>query len=934
MPNGVNFDEPAAASEPSRQRSAANAPVVGMPGAVQARLVRLSGKLMPPQLTAFELTRSEISERIFAAGAAKLVLLRAPAGFGKTTTMLQVRERFAQTGLPTAWLTLDRADNDVVRFLAALTAAMAPLIPGLASPQTASANGGPDALAFAVIDRAAAHPTPFALFLDDFEALQNAAAVAIVAELIEQLPRGAQVIIGSRGVPELGLGRLRARGRLLEVDPTQLRFTEAEADAYLRQRRGLHLAAEDVRRLHRCTEGWAVALWLASMSLERRDEPARFIAGFSGSNAAVVDYLVEDVLAHQSDDVRGFLLRTSLLRELNASLCDAVCRRGDSAQMLQQLAHAHLFLIPLQGEAGHYRYHGMFAEFLRAELGRQHAAEIPGLHRAAANWYQQRNRPIPAIDHALAAGDMNFALAGLTRHAPSLLEEGRVQLLSRWLDPLLASGALDGHPLLQVIHAWAVCLARGPVPATALLGRLEQCNHPEPEVRAYSTALHPLLLGLTDRMDEALLLTTQALETVPTEVAFVSGFMEVNMAHLALIAGRYDEALRFADAARARQSVHSSPFNFALSEAVEAAVNLTQGRLRKAIAGLRIAVSAGAMDATRPGNGNALAGIPLAHALYEAGQLEQAERLLVVYLPLIRRVGIPDELITGHVVMARIVADRGDAERAEQMLSELEHIGHRDGLARVVAGARLERVRMLLMADRLAPARAELDRCGDKALWARVGRLLLRANEVETYDLGLARWSIRSGHAAEVVSMLRSELEAAERARRERRALTLRLVLAQALYQDNQRHKAMHLLARAIREALVEGYISAFRDEGALLQTMLHELRLMPDLLSEGGGKEIALAFLHRLLPQSGQAALTATSGTGREEARGSELLTRKEVQVLRLAAEGLSNDELAERLFVAETTVRTHLRNISVKLETRNRIEAIAAARRLGLLP
>jgi LuxR family maltose regulon positive regulatory protein len=912
-------------------RAAANAARVEEGRPVPPRAATLEPKLTPPQSSAFEIVRTEVCERIFAAGAAKLVLLRAPAGFGKTTTMLQVHERFVQTGLSAAWLTLDRADNDVMRFLAALTAALARLIPGLAAPQ--DANSGPDELAFAVIDRVAAHPAPFALFLDDFEALQNPAAIGIVSELIEQLPRGAQLIVGSRGVPELGLGRLRARGRLLEVEPAQLRFSEAEADAFLRQRRGLQLAPDDVRRLHRSTEGWAAALWLASISLENRDDPSRFIAGFSGSNAAVVEYLVEDVLARQSADVRAFLLRTSLLSELNASLCDAVRGRSDSAIMLRTLEQAHLFMTPLQGDHSQYRYHGMFAEFLRTELERHHAREIPGLHRAAARWYDEHRRPVPAIEHALAAGDLTWALPALCVHAHALLEEGRVRLLSRWLDPLLASGALDAFPILQVVHAWAVCFARGPRAAATLLDRLEQRADPDPEVRAHRLAMRPLFLSLTDRIDEALPLAAAALEAIPRDLAFVSGFLEVNMANLALIAGRFHDALRFADAARSRQQVRASPFNFALSEAAEAAVDMTQGRLRKAIAGLRIAVSAGAMDATRSTNGNALAGIPLAQALYEAGQLEQAERLLVVYIPLIRGVGIPDELIIGHVVMARIATDRGDAERAEQMLVELEHIGHRDGLPRVVATARLERVRLLLMADRLAPARSELDRCGDKALWQRVARLTMRANEVETYDVALARWSVRTGHAGEVIRPLRTELEAAERAQRERRALTLRLLLAQALYRDDQRNKAMRMLARAVRLACVEGYVRAFQDEGALLMLILRELRAQPDLVNEDGHGDEALAFIDRLLREPAQAVHMPGAGSGVESPPASELLTRKELQVLRLAAEGMSNDALAERLFVAETTVRTHLRNINVKLDTRSRVEAVAVARKLGLI-
>ena len=921
--------------EPRPDRPAASGRVVAL-----QRAVPFAGRLRPPLDTAFELPRNEVCERIFNAGAARLVLLRAPAGFGKTTVMQQVRRRFEETGLPQAWLTLDRADNDVGRLLAGLVAALEPLIPALRRLDLADRKG-PDELAFALIDTVAAHPAPFALFLDDFESLQGPVVLGLIQELIEQLPRGAQLIVGSRGAPEIGLGRLRARGRLLEIEPEQLRFSEAEVDGYLRERRGLPLHPDDIRRLHRSTEGWVAALWLASVTLENREEPGRFIAGFSGSNAAVMDYLMEDVLSRQSVQVRDFLLQTSILTQLTAPLCDAVCGRQDSAAQLRFIDQAHLFLIPLQADRSEFRYHGMFAEFLRAELQRQQPQRVAGLHMAAARWYLAAGRPVPAIEHGLAAADLEFALPLLNAVARRLLDQGRVRLLSRWLDPLLAANQLQGHPLLQAIHAWSVCLTRGPRAAAPLMEPLEAKVRDNADAQAYCLALRPLLMVLSDRTDEALAMAAPLLETLPADAVFARGFTQVVLANLSMIAGRYPEALRLADAARSRQLAHASNFNFALSEAAEGAVDLTQGRLQKAIARLRLAASAGTADNSRATNGNAMSGVLLAEALYEADQCQQAERLLSVYIPLIRRVGIPDQLISSHVVMARIAHDQNDSDRAQQLITELEHIGHREGLPRVVASARLERVRFLVVEGRLARAHAELERCSDKLMWRRVARSSLRANEVETHEVALARWSIASGHAADMVDPLRRQLDNAERAQRERRALTLRLLLAQALYRTDQRNKAMRVLAKAVRQAAAEDYVRAFLDEDPYLKTLLRELRATPTLLLEGhaasASPDAPLRFIDRLLrelPASPRPAEpTVGEGGSRAPVTASELLTRKEVQVMQLAAEGLSNDEIAERLFVAETTVRTHLRNINVKLDARNRMEAIALTRKAGLI-
>lgn len=893
----------------------------------------LVSKLNPPQAGAFEVARTEICEQIFAAGAIKLVLLHAPAGFGKTTVMLQLRRRFVEAGLPCAWLTLDSADNDVGRFLAVLAAALDPLLPGLFNHEADVLTDAPDGRAFEVINRVAAHPGPFALFLDDVELLKSPAVLGLLDRFIEQLPAGAQLIVGSRGTPDLTLGRLRARGRLLEIESDQLRFSIAEADSYLRERRGLALAPQDLLRLHASTEGWAAALWLASVSLERRAEPARFIGGFSGLNVAIVDYLIEDVLAHESVDVRSFLLRTSILSHLSAPLCDVVTRRQDSAQVLRRLEQAHLFLVPLEAEGGWYRYHGMFAQFLRDQLLNCHAEELPTLHRTAADWFLQQGRAVPAIDHALATGDHVYALPLLEAHAQALLAQGRVGLLTRWLDPLSEQGVLKGRPDLQAVHAWAVCFTRGPRAAATLLDTLGSVA--AVALRAHLQVIRALCLAMMDRLDEAAPLAMATLESLPDNVPFARDFLEIVLAHFAMIAGRYQDALRLADAARSRQPAHGSSFNFALSEAAEGAVDLTQGRLMKATARLRLAVSTGLKDTSHATNGNAMVGVMLAEALYEADHCEQAEHLLSVYIPLIRRVCIPDQLICAHVVMSRIAAQHGDEDQATQLLTELEHIGHRDGLPRVVASARLERARWLLVRGRTAQARAELDRCGDKMLWARVARVSLRANEVETKDLGMARWAIQGGHANEVIADLRAELDAAERMHRDRRALTLRLVLAQALYRDDQRNKAMRVLAKAVRFAAIEGYVRAFLDEDRLVLTMLRELRGVRTVLLEDGGGSSAEALVDRLLRQMGEGAPAASAVPAGVVAMvpASDLLTRKELQMLRLVGEGLTNDEMAERLFVSETTVRTHLRNINVKLDVRNRMEAVISAKRMGLI-
>ncbi|UYO43083.1 LuxR C-terminal-related transcriptional regulator [Rhodopseudomonas palustris] len=903
--------------------------------AVRLQPAALSAKLAVPLLTSDAIERTALSQKVLAASSAPIVLLRAPAGFGKTTLMLELRHKLEAATIPSAWLTLDSADNDVGRFLYVVRAALTPLISGLAANDGDAA--GPDDVALRLIDAIAAHRAPFTLFLDDFETVQGPAVLGLVRELISHLPAGARIVIGSRNVPELGLGRLRAHGKLVEIEPTQLRFTIDEATVYLRNRRRLDLSQDDVVRLHRSTEGWVAALWLASVSLENRQDPGQFIAGFNGADTAIVEYLLEDVFSRQSEKLRTFLLRTSIVADLTPSLCDRLCGATDSLDVLAKLEREHLFLIPIDGDGFRWRYHSMFAEFLRTQLKRRHPEQARELNRVAANWYLEQDRPVVAIEHWLAAGDAGAALPLLAQHAEPLLNQGRVRLLARWLDPLRERGLLNDWPMLQIIHAWAVLLGRGPRAAALLLEQLDQEERRGRGFDAHRRALRLLYLVLLDRIDEARDLATSLVRDVPGRGSFVRGFAEVALANLTMIAGEYQEALKLADVVRSRRPDNASGMMLALSEAAEGAVDLTQGRLRKATAHLRLAVRAGTDDASGATNGNAMAGVLLAEALYEAHHLLQAERLLTVYIPLIRAVGVPDQLITAHTIMARIAWRRGDRDLAQQLLAELELSGHRETLGRVVASARLERARMLTVEGRIDLAKDEIARCADATLWDRIDRLSLRANEVETYKLGAARCAVHGAQPSSSIDSLRAELDAAERTQRARRALTMRLVLAQAYYRTSQPNKAMRLLSKAIGFAAAEGYQSAFQDEGALLLEMLRELRLRPDLLGTGAAPSAdTLQFLDTIVGEPGSPLPTdpkpwepaivapATSSTP---------LTRKELKLLALVADGLSNSELAERLFVADTTVRTHLRNINAKLGTRSRVEAIAIARKSGLL-
>ncbi len=899
-----------------------------------------------------QVLRQAVVRRLAEAGGARLVLVRAPAGFGKTTTMVQARAHLAGQGIATAWLTLERTDNDMARFLDCLRQAVAQIVGG--APRGSAGADAP----LAMVETLARHGAPFALFLDDFELITEPAVLGLVREIIEHLPRRGQLVLGSRSLPELGLGRLRAAGHLLEIDTELLRFSREETHHFL----ALHRPGADagalpadwatqIDHLHRKTEGWVAALWLAAMALDslisRQGSVAEFIAQFSGSNRAVADYLAEDVLARQSDEVRSFLLRSSILRQLNAPLCQALNPRCDSRAILAQLAAANLFITPIgNGEANgdepqEWRLHSLFADFLRAQLAREQPDALARLHLAASGWYESQGRPVPAIDHAIEGGDLPLAIDLLERHAAGFLDQGRMRLLARWFAALPAV-ALAHKPMLQVVSLWAVTLTRGPWEAMAQLRQSGIAASTDGEVQAHVNALQPMLLAMMDRVDEADAIGRENLVRVPTGQPFADSVLCNAMAHLLGVLGEREQAQRLLDAARRGQ--YGGGFNRMYTESVEGLFDLQQGRLRQASARFRLALglAAGGAPASgwQPTHGNAWAGVLYAGAVYEVHQLHQAEQLLNLYLPLARDVGLADHMIVGHVMHSRIAFERGDIDESLQHITELEYLGHHRQLPRVVASARLERARVLMLQGQAEAALQALARADDAAVWPLVARRHHSAHDVEDLQIGQLRWQVLFGDAAAAAKTACDAAALALAAQRQRRALKLQLLQALALQRvatAASLDAALTVMLQLLPLVQAEGFVRLLLDEGPAMATLLRRTRsALHDTPGGRSSDPLIDDCLQRLVTLAGDEP-ASDEPAGAETAAGATLaepLTRKEVRVLQLLGEGYSNGAMADKLFVSDSTVRTHLRNINLKLGARSRTQAVAIARRLGVMP
>ncbi len=404
----------------------------------------------------------------------KLTLVSAPAGFGKTTLISEwVAICKQQRELAAAWLSLDEGDSDPARFLVYLVAALQTISKEVgkgvleAIQPSQPLNTINEFVLATLLNEIATIPHHFLLILDDYHLIDSEPIDAALTFLIDHLPPQMHLVITTREDPHLSLARLRARGQLTELRAADLRFTPTEADVFLNQMMNLHLSSENVAALETCSEGWITSLQLAalalqslaqqgSLSLQSRDDIAGFIQAFTGSHRFVLDYLVEEVLQHQSEQIRSFLLQTAILDRLSASLCNAVTEREDSKEMLDFLEHSNLFLIPLDDQRKWYRYHRLFADVLQTYLMEEQLDRVAALHGRASSWFEQNGLRSDAIRYALAAKDFERA-ADLIELAWPAAEERSI-LPAAWLSwvKALPEELVHARPVLNVCYAYAL----------------------------------------------------------------------------------------------------------------------------------------------------------------------------------------------------------------------------------------------------------------------------------------------------------------------------------------------------------------------------------------------------------------------------------------------------------------------------------------------
>ena len=873
----------------------------------------------------------------------RLVLVSAPAGFGKTTLLTQWLDARPVADGRVAWLSLDAADNDLRRFLEHLVAALgltggfdhaAELVGSMAPGE-----GAATAVLTSVVNELDLGDPHTTIALDDFHVIDSAEVHRAVTFLLDHLPPHAVLAVATRADPPLPLARLRARGELTELRAADLRFTQDEAADLLTGVTRFELTEHQVEALATRTEGWAAGLQLAGLSLRGLEQPTvdDFVTDFAGSHRFVLDYLVEEVLRHQPDVVSTFLLDTVVLDQLTGPLCDAVTGRTDGTALLDTLDRGNLFLVPLDDRREWYRYHHLFAEALRARLTAEDPERVPGLHRAASRWYAAHGHLEEAIRHALAGEDAGSAADLVERALPDLRRERRDAQLRDWLTALPDDVVRD-RALLATYRAWTRLVAGDLDGVEAWLRQAEQAlaaNPPTPPPGASVAALEELrTLPATIAIYRASVAQARgdssaaaaharrALELTGPEDHMARGGA---LGFLGLSAwGRGDlvEAVdTFGEAVRSLGAAGDVSDELG-GTVVLADMWLARGRPDEA---RRLHERALRLAEQHPGAALATLGdlhAGLADVLVEGGELDVADRHLAESRSLGDGASLLENRHRWFVANAALLGARGDLDGAVAALDRAEQV-HLPGFFPDVRPIPARRARLNVAQGRLSDAWEWADERGVREI-PEPG-FLDEYDQLTLVRLLLAQHRTDPGPALldEAETRLDRLVPGAQRGGREGSIVEIRLLRSMVLAARGSRVAAAAELAEALQTGVPRGLVRLFLDEGEPVVQLLDEVERHPT------AGEHARTLRHAAYRKPLQDKATeATAALG-----GPNGLSEREVEVLRLLGSTLSGPEIARQLFVSVNTLRTHTKHIFTKLEVNTRRAAVERARELGLL-
>ena len=901
-------------------------------------------KLFTAQVRPGSVARPRLRDLVGRGSASRMTLIAAPAGFGKTTLLAEWLHAEA-ADRRVAWVSLDERDSEPASFWTYVVTALQRAVPGFgvtALPLLQSGQEPIETVLVTVLNELSVLPGRVVLVLDDYHLADGKGVAAGMTFLLEHLPPRVHLVISTRADPALPLARFRARGELVEVRAADLRFTPDEAASYLNEAIGLALTAADIAALEERTEGWIAALQLAALSLQGREDVAGFIAGFAGDDRYVVDYLVEEVLGRQPDNVRDFLLQTSVLDRLSGPLCDAVTGRRGGKSMLETLDRANLFVVRLDDSRRWYRYHHLFADVLHTHLVDERSDETPGLHLRASQWYADAGEPAAAVRHALAAGDVARAADLVELAIPRMQRDRQEATIRGWIDdlpdeivrtrPVLAVGLIGGlmsrgefdgveERLADVERVLSASENDGSATGMVVVdpGQLDRLPGAIEMFRAALALVRGDPPATISHAERAIDRAATADHLTRAGAAALSGLARWGDGDLAAAHAAYSVAVD--GLRRAGHVADVLGCSITLAD-----IRITQGRLTDAQHTYERALQLASRESgTLRGTADMYVG--LSRIAWERGDPPTATEHLRRTQELGEPAGLPQNPYRWRVAMADILQAQGDHAGALDLLDEAEDVFTSD-FSPNVRPVPATRARLLITQGKLTEAAAWSRRVGisayDDLSYMReyehvtLARLLLARHVTDRSEAVLR----------DAAALLERLLAAADGRGRTGSAIEILVLLARAHHAGGDLPAALTALERGLTLAEPEGYVRVFASEGQPMTALLAELtRRRPDW-----------AYARRLLDAAthpGEPAPDVRPARRPTATRQAlvEPLSDRELEVLRLLATDLDGPGIARQLSVSLNTLRTHTKHIYTKLGVTSRRAAVSRAGQHNLL-
>lgn len=883
-------------------------------------------KTAPPSANRLRVERGRLLDLLQEAAARRLVLLKAPAGYGKTTLAVDWCEHLRRSGAVAAWLSVDEDDNEPSAFAYHIARALHRAAPELGQPAIdllAEAHLiASRSIASATMNAAAESDDEIYLFLDDYHLLTDGGSHEITARFLRYAPSNFHVIIMSRTEPPLSISRLRLTEEVIELDIAALRFTIEETRLFLRAELAPRLEDGDIQKLYEATEGWPAALQLARITVRNSPDLRHTISAFSGASRKISAY-IEDTLATQADEIVEFLVQTAILDRLHGPLCQAVTGVARSAEFLKALEHEQLLLVTLDEREGWYRYHHLMSDFLLDRLHTRMPDRIAELHRRAHGWYASQEMWTHAVQHAIAARDFDRALRYVEQCAMAMVDKGDLLTLVSW-ERKLPAELMGGQLEVKLALAWSFILVTRFAEGDALLSRVEEIADRErtPDLWWRCRVARSALMAMSDDSSRGLALATECRGKIQFDPFYRNAILNV-MRFGTWKAGDFD-----AFHALARPDASDGTMASLLGEQYRLCLRgLVAAQRLKTEEALSLFTEARQLIEKHARTKLAAAAIPTgpsADLRYETGDISGAEIAVLDELELIETVVLHEGFLAGYLVLARSAFVRDDLERALKVLERGVQLARERGWHRLAAAFLVERARFV--ATQAGPA--DLQRIVDE----------IAAIEAANPAPMLCAWTdiaIAGVICRGIVALASSDAEAAARLlqqaydrmllRDDRRgALRVGMDLAVARQRSGNLAEANRIVAETVGLAARSGAVSFVLERRTDFSPLLAQFL-------KGAVDPPLRSCAEKLLARSREREPSANEA--RAAGPGKQLLTERERTIVQFIADGQSNKQIARTLGVTPETIKTRVKRIFVKLAAESRAQVVVRAQSLGLL-